>query len=45
MVCTHERMLKMFRITGLSKVFPIHDSVEQAVAQLRADSAVAAGAP
>src|SRR5688500_11885819 len=26
LVCTQERLLKIFRITGLSKVFPIHDS-------------------
>jgi anti-sigma B factor antagonist len=31
LVCTHERLLKIFRITGLTKVFPIHDSVEAAV--------------
>jgi anti-sigma B factor antagonist len=31
LVCTQERILKIFRITGLTKVFPIHDSVEQAV--------------
>jgi len=32
-VCTHERLLKVFRITGLTKVFAIHDSVADAVAQ------------
>ena len=32
LVCTQERILKIFRITGLTKVFPIHDSVEAAVA-------------
>jgi len=32
LVCTHERLLKIFRITGLTKVFPIHDSVDAAVA-------------
>jgi anti-sigma B factor antagonist len=32
LVCTQERILKIFRITGLTKVFPIHDSVEEAVA-------------
>lgn len=32
LVCTQERILKIFRITGLTKVFPIHDSVESAVA-------------
>jgi anti-sigma B factor antagonist len=31
LVCTQERILKIFRITGLTKVFPIHDSVEEAV--------------
>ncbi len=32
LVCTHERLLKIFRITGLAKVFPIYDSVEAASA-------------
>ena len=32
LVCTQERLLKIFRITGLTKVFPIHSSVEEAVA-------------
>ncbi len=27
LVCTQERLLKIFRITGLAKVFPIYDSV------------------
>ena len=27
LVCTQERLLKIFRITGLAKVFVIHDSV------------------
>jgi anti-sigma B factor antagonist len=31
-VCTQERLLKIFRITGLTKVFPIHDTVAEAVA-------------
>ncbi len=30
LVCTQERILKVFRITGLTKVFPIHDSVAEA---------------
>ncbi len=30
-VCTQERLLKIFRITGLTKVFSIHDSVSGAV--------------
>ena len=32
LVCTQERILKIFRITGLTKVFPIHTTVEEAVA-------------
>ena len=32
LVCTQERILKIFRITGLTKVFPIHPSVDEAVA-------------
>ena len=32
LVCTQERILKIFPITGLTKVFPIHSSVEEAVA-------------
>ena len=32
LVCSQERILKIFRITGLTKVFPIHSSVEEAVA-------------
>ncbi len=32
LVCSQERVLKVFRITGLTKVFAIHDSVEQALA-------------
>jgi anti-sigma B factor antagonist len=31
LVCTQERILKIFRITGLTKVFPIHGSVAEAV--------------
>ena len=31
LVCTQERILKIFRITGLTKVFPIHQNVEEAV--------------
>lgn len=31
LVCTQERLLKIFRITGLAKVFVIHDSAETAV--------------
>jgi anti-sigma B factor antagonist len=32
LVCTQERILKVFRITGLTKVFPIHTSVHAALA-------------
>src|SRR5512143_4150929 len=31
LVCTQERILKIFRITGLTKVFPIHTTVADAV--------------
>ena len=30
LVCAHERLLKIFRITGLDTVFDIHSSVEEA---------------
>src|SRR5215469_10436018 len=32
LVCTQSRILRIFRITGLSKVFNIFDTVEEAVA-------------
>lgn len=32
LVCTQEKILKVFRITGLTKVFPIHATVDEAVA-------------
>ena len=31
LVCTQERILKIFRITGLTKVFPIYESVSEAL--------------
>jgi len=31
LVCRQERILKIFRITGLTKVFGIHDTVEEAI--------------
>jgi anti-sigma B factor antagonist len=31
LVCTQARILKVFEITGLTKVFDIHDSVDAAV--------------
>jgi anti-sigma B factor antagonist len=30
LVCTQDRILKIFRITGLTKVFPIHATVDEA---------------
>ena len=30
LVCTQDKILKIFKITGLTKVFPIHSSVEDA---------------
>ncbi len=32
LVCSQERLLKIFRITGLAKVFTIHDDAESALA-------------
>ena len=32
LVCTQARILKIFRITGLTKVFGIHETVDQAIA-------------
>jgi anti-sigma B factor antagonist len=32
LVCTQERLLKIFRITGLTRVFEIHPDVDSAVA-------------
>jgi anti-sigma B factor antagonist len=31
-VCTQQRILKLFRITGLTKVFGIYETVDQAIA-------------
>jgi anti-sigma B factor antagonist len=31
LVCTQDRILTIFRITGLTKIFPIHASVAEAV--------------
>ncbi len=31
LVCTQERILKIFRITGLTKVFGIHETVDAAI--------------
>ena len=32
LVCTQERILKIFKITGLAKVFGIYQTVDQAIA-------------
>jgi len=32
LVCAQERILKVFRITGLTKVFPIHPTLDAALA-------------
>src|SRR5271156_1646021 len=37
LVCTQERILKIFRITGLTKVFGIHDTVDGAIAAKKLD--------
>jgi anti-sigma B factor antagonist len=37
LVCTQERILKIFRITGLTKVFGIHDTVDEAIANRKAE--------
>lgn len=34
LVCTNERILKIFSVTGLSKVFPMHASVAEALASV-----------
>ncbi len=34
LVCTQDRILKIFKITGLTKVFPIHNSVADALASV-----------
>lgn len=33
LVCTEERILKVFRITGLAKVFPIHATLTEALTE------------
>ena len=32
LVCTQQRILKIFKITGLTKLFAIHQTVDQAIA-------------
>ena len=35
LVCTREQILRIFRITGLTKVFGIHQTVDQAIAAIK----------
>jgi anti-sigma B factor antagonist len=44
LVCTQGKILRIFRITGLSKVFPIHDTIAAALGEA-ATNATQAGAP
>jgi anti-sigma B factor antagonist len=37
LVCTQERILKIFRITGLTKVFGIHDTVDLAISDRKSE--------
>src|ERR1700729_174099 len=37
LVCTQERILKIFRITGLTKVFGIHETVDEAIAARKSE--------
>ena len=38
LVCGHERLLKIFRITALDRVFSLYDTVEAATAATGADA-------
>lgn len=38
LVCTHQRILKLFTITGLDGVFAIHGTVDDAVAAVRSSA-------
>jgi anti-sigma B factor antagonist len=42
LVCSQERILKVFRITGLTSVFPIYDALDDAVSAVVAGEAGAA---
>jgi len=43
LVCAQERLLKIFRITGLDRVFALHDSVADATSGDAGDNAGTAG--
>ena len=45
LVCTQDRLLKIFRITGLAKVFVIHDSADGALAGRLSPAATVAVRP
>jgi len=37
LVCTQERILKTFKITGLAQIFGIHQTVDQAIAARKSE--------
>ncbi len=37
LVCTQERILKIFRITGLTKVFGIYETVDKAIEERKSE--------
>src|SRR4029077_644519 len=37
LICTQQRILKIFRITGLTEVFGIYQTVDQAIAARKAE--------
>jgi anti-sigma B factor antagonist len=41
LVCTQGKILRIFRITGLSKVFPIHDTIAAALGENATDTPAA----
>lgn len=43
LVCSQERLLKIFRITGLDRVFSLYDTVEQAAAGVPGDALAGSG--
>ena len=45
LICTQERLLKIFRITGLAKVFTIHATAEAAARRLTPSPSWAASLP
>ncbi len=45
LVCAQERLLKIFRITGLDRVFTLYDSVDAAVGRGADGSGAAGGSP